>query len=339
MKAAFPSFAHPARLVAATIVVLLVAACSGRAPAESTPPTPPASALTTLPDVPSPPETTPQTRFVPNPPADGSSVCDRFTTVLDVGRVAAADITEASGLIASRAHPGVFWTHNDSGGDAAVYAIDDSGETLGVWALEGTFALDWEDIALGPGPEPGVDYLYVGDIGDNLAFRPDVTVHRFPEPDPTSSGLVTDAISLRLGYPIPSVDAEAMLVDPIDGDLVIVTKSSTGESVVLQASATSLGSDPIIPLFEIARLELGPGSFVTAADISPDGTMVALRGYDEVWMWARNERPLADTFLVPPCRAPATEEAQGESLAFTADGESYITISEGSNPTVWRVGP
>ena len=297
--------------------------------------------MTSLPTVTSVavPQTTPQTRFVPNPPDEGSSVCERFTIVRDVGAVAASNVTEASGLVASRTHAGVFWTHNDSGGDAAVYAMDDAGSALGVWTLDGTFALDWEDIALGPGPEPGIDYLYVGDIGDNLAFRPDVTVYRFPEPDPTQSGVVADAVSLRLGYPIPPVDAEAMFVDPIDGNLVIVTKSSTGESVVLQASATSLGSDPIIPLLEIARLQLGAGSFVTAADMSPDGTTIALRGYDEVWMWARNDRAIAEAFVAAPCSAPTTEEIQGEALAFTADGTAYVTISEGSNPTVWRVEP
>ncbi len=295
--------------------------------------------MTSLPSVTSVPPTTPQTRFVPNPPAEGATVCDRFTTVADVGSVAAAEITEASGIVASRAHPGVYWTHNDSGGDAAVYAIDETGASLGVWTLDGTFALDWEDIAIGPGPEPGLDYLYVGDIGDNLAFRPDVTVYRFAEPDPSVSGVVADAVSLRLVYPIPPVDAEAMLVDPIDGDLLIVTKSSTGDSIVLRAEATTVGSEPIIPLFEIARLQLGAGSFVTAADISPDGTMLALRGYGEVWMWARNDRSLAEAFTTDPCLAPATEETQGESIAFAADGTAYLTVSEGSNPTVWRVGP
>jgi hypothetical protein len=318
--------------------VALVSSCAGREPATSNSADSPAgSTMASLPSLTTVPETTPQTRFVPNPPAEGSSVCDRFGTIRNAGTVAAADITEASGIVASRTHAGFFWTHNDSGGDPAVYAMDATGAALGTWTLEGRFALDWEDIALGPGPEPGIDYLYVGDIGDNLAFRPDVTVYRFPEPDPTRTGVVTDAVSLRLGYPIPPVDAEAMFVDPIDGDLVIVTKSSTGESVVLQATATSLGSDPIIPLFEIARVELGAGSFVTAADISPDGTMIALRGYDEVWMWARNDRAIAEAFLAAPCTAPATEEVQGEALAFTSDGTAYVTISEGSNPTVWRV--
>ena len=89
---------------------------------------------------------------------------------------------------------------------------------------------------------------------------------------------------------------------------------------------------------EIAMLDLGAGSFVTAADISPDGTMIALRGYEEVWMWARNDRELSNVFSAEPCSAPSPVEVQGEALTFTADGSEYVTVSEGTNPTVWRVG-
>ena len=284
------------------------------------------------------PATTPQTRFTPNPPADGATVCDRFATITDAGIVATSDLTETSGVIASRRHAGVFWLHNDSGGDAAVYAIDGAGNELATWTLDGVNALDWEDVAIGPGPEPGIDYLYVADIGDNLAFRPDVTIHRFAEPDPTVSGVVTDTVALRLGYPMAATDAEALLVDPIDGDVVIITKTDTGRSAVLRASASGAGSDPIIAMSEIAMLDLGAGSFVTAADISPDGTMIALRGYEEVWMWARNDRELSNVFSAEPCSAPSPVEVQGEALTFTADGSEYVTVSEGTNPTVWRVG-
>ena len=82
--------------------------------------------------------------------------------------------------------PGVilvfFWTHNDSGGGAWLYAFDRSGQSLGRWAVPGARANDWEDIAAGPGPKRGESYLYIGDIGDNNSRRPYVTVYRIPEP-------------------------------------------------------------------------------------------------------------------------------------------------------------
>ena len=42
--------------------------------------------------------------------------------------------------------------------------------------------LDVEEVTLGPGPEDGADYLYVGDIGDNDSRRFEITVVRFKEP-------------------------------------------------------------------------------------------------------------------------------------------------------------
>ena len=85
-------------------------------------------------------------------------------------------IREASGIVASRRNPGVLWVHNDSGDMARVFAITASGEFLGVCNIAGATARDWEDIAIGPGPDPDQHYLYLGDIGDNQAKYPDVTV-------------------------------------------------------------------------------------------------------------------------------------------------------------------
>src|SRR5258706_16100224 len=38
--------------------------------------------------------------------------------------------SESSGVIASRKHPGVYWTHCDSGNDAAIYAITREGKFI-----------------------------------------------------------------------------------------------------------------------------------------------------------------------------------------------------------------
>jgi len=111
-----------------------------------------------------------------------SGDCPKFLAGQKVGTVQSALIKEASGLAASRKNPGVLWVHND-GGSPCVYAITPEGKLLGVYNLAGAKVRNWEDIAIGPGPEPNVDYLYVGDIGDNNAKRKDVTVYRIIEPN------------------------------------------------------------------------------------------------------------------------------------------------------------
>src|SRR5262249_7387635 len=108
--------------------------------------------------------------------------CPTYGPAVEAGTVDSDAIFEASGLVASRAHSGVWWVHNDSGDSARVFAISSEGALLGTFQLAGASAQDWEDIALGPGPKSGVDYLYLGDIGDNGEARENIVVWRLEEP-------------------------------------------------------------------------------------------------------------------------------------------------------------
>ena len=78
---------------------------------------------------------------------------------------------------------------------------------------------------------------------------------------------------------------------------------------------------------------------VTAADITADGGIIALRGYEQVWMWLRTESDIGTTFAAGPCSAPYPSERQGEALAFNATGSGYYTVSEGTHSAVNYVGP
>ena len=266
------------------------------------------------------------------------------------GLVAETRLTELSGLAGSRRYDDVLWAHNDSGGQPEVYAMREDGTALGAYPLDGATATDWEDIAAGPGPDATGDFLYVGDIGDNDAKRPSVTVYRVPEPDaePAPPGATLPGVeAIELTYPGGPSDAEALLVDPRTGDLVIVTKSLTGASRVLSAPAASLqpgapvamvdaGARPI-PISPTAGEGL-PGTMVTGGDVSPDGSLVVLRTYRSVLVFERgDDETLAEALLGEPCFGPQQEEAQGEAIAFTHDGSAYVTASEGTNVAIVRI--
>src|SRR5437867_2032775 len=95
----------------------------------------------------------------------GASAAPTFAGGVSQGTVAVAGLNEASGLVASRNNANVLWTHNDSGDSARVFALDTQGRKLGIYTLPGAANVDYEDIAIGPGPVTNVQYLYVGDIG------------------------------------------------------------------------------------------------------------------------------------------------------------------------------
>src|SRR5215216_4067774 len=75
-------------------------------------------------------------------------------------------ISESSGLAASTGHPGIVYTHNDSGHAAQIFALDAKGRTKATYTLDGVTARDWEGIALGK-DEQGRPAIFIADIGDN----------------------------------------------------------------------------------------------------------------------------------------------------------------------------
>jgi hypothetical protein len=263
--------------------------------------------------------------------------CSATITRENVGPLGDPDVKELSGIAASTRSPGVLWVHNDSGDSARIFAIGGNGRTRATYALSGATAVDWEDIARGPGPEGSS--LFVGDIGDNGAARPEIVVYRVREPevgdDPANATLDgVDALHLR--YPDGAHDAESLLVDPKSGELFVITKSLGGGPVGIYRAPSDL-PDTTNTLERVGTLALPAGlsNAVTGADISPDGSKVAVRTYASVLLWDRKSGVAIPTVLAgTPCRGPIPLELQGEAVGFRADSRGYVTVSEGSNPTL-----
>jgi hypothetical protein len=85
----------------------------------------------------------------------------------------------------------------------------------------------------------------------------------------------------------------------------------------------------------ILSLPAGDTNLATAADVSADGTEVAVRTYANVLVWHRDPaQPVASAFAALPCTGPVPNEVQGEAIAFRPDGRGYVTMSEGTRPTL-----
>ena len=73
---------------------------------------------------------------------------------------------------------------------------------------------------------------------------------------------------------------------------------------------------------------------MSAADLSADGTVLAVRMYATIWLFDRAPgQTVAEALMSAPCEAPSAPEIQGEAIALHLDGRGYTTISEGLNPT------
>jgi hypothetical protein len=262
---------------------------------------------------------------------EGLAVCDLYSTVEVTGAVESPELVEASGLTHSRTTPGVMWAHNDSRDGPRLYALGTDGSDLGIFEIPNAFAFDWEDIAAGPDANGIGSFIYVGDIGDNFAIRDGlITLHRVEDIDPAQlSDAFPNSVPIALSYPDGIFNAEALFIDPVDPAAYVITKSRT-EAFVYRGSIELVDGAAEMEL--VATLFLD--AEVSGADISADGSLIAFRGYNTVWMWHRTEgQTIAQALAAEPCEAPHPEERQGESIAIDSD-LSYWTVSEGTHKDI-----
>ncbi len=252
------------------------------------------------------------------------------------GTVTNPAITEASGIVASRTQPGIYWVHNDSGDSARIFAIDSTGATRATYNFSGVSAYDWEDIALGPGPISGVDYLYIGDIGDNSKIRPNIQIYRVREPA-VPAGIGTYALNgvdrIDLVYPNGARNAESLLVDPRNGEITVVMKRTSTEPIRVYRAPANAANGSTTTMTDVGLLAIpGTTSNATGIDMSRDAKTIALRTYANVYTFNVPSGATVQAALGSfPCAANATVEPQGEAIAFHPDDLGFVTLSEGTN--------
>lgn len=229
-------------------------------------------------------------------------------------------IKESSGLAASRIHPGVYWTHNDSDDGPYVYAVDSAtGKTVARITLTGIGKpRDVEAISLGPDGR-----LYAGDIGDNLGGSWNhVWIYRFPEPK-TLQDATLKAEQFTVKYADGPRNAEALMVHPVTGRVYIASKDEREGGLYEGPAALSASGTNTFR-------RIGDVPWVTDGAFSPDGGHLALRGY----LWAKtypwkDGRPAGDGESVA-----APWQGQAESVTYSADGSALMLGAEGAGSRV-----
>ncbi len=307
MQSTRPQLKHLTKLILSCVAVVLVGAC-GNTTREAFP------AVTTPTPVP----------------------CPTGSEGTQIGVVADESLDEISGMVVSRMNPGVIWVHNDSGDGARLYAIDTSGALVATFDLARISAFDIEDIAIGPGPDDGVSYIYLADIGDNVGKRTSVSIYRFREPnvDAGDTQTIKGVDELTASYPGPPRNAETLVVDPETGTPYVVTKADGDMSDIYEFRG------PVMEL--VATIDPASGRSLanpamTGGDAAPDGQSIILRTYGRAFLYRRPAgAPFVETFNSEPCSLPIALEPQGEAITFGPDADSYLTVSEFPNPPIYE---
>jgi len=256
------------------------------------------------------------------------------------GSLQTKEMDEISGIAASGINNDLYYAENDSGDTSRFFAINPSGKINSIIYFKGDPSLrlgvrDCEDIAVGPGPVAGKSYVYDGDIGDNYAQRKYLTVYRLEEQkswvSDTTKNVNARAVPINFKYPDGPKDAETLMIDPIGKLIYVVSKRK--DSVHVYTSPLLYKPNDTVMLTKRATLffkGIFPFKWITAGDISKDGTQIVLKDYVKVYYWKRRgHEPVWQTLQRKPKMIPYKMEKQGEAIGFTPNGEGYYTTSEG----------
>lgn len=259
---------------------------------------------------------------------------------------------EASGIAASRVHEDVLWLNND-GDEAALYAITARGARIARMRVTDVGVRDWEDIA--GYTLDGRHYLLLADTGDNGGLRKTLRLVAVEEPGQLREGAALKPAWIQdFRWPDGPRDCEALAVDPArDAILLISKKRQPPELFALPlrkrtagiAVARRIGLLNGVPQADAELQRRDPKTArlhgqVTAADVSPDGSTLAVLTYSNVLLYARSGK---QTWGEAVQRPPRVHEVplipQPEALGWNRNGTGLYATGEFSPAPLFYLTP
>jgi hypothetical protein len=247
-------------------------------------------------------------------------------------------LSETSGLLFLKEG---IWTFNDSGGEPALYRVDqERGSVIGKTLISNALNVDWEDITADEA------CIYVADVGNNFAWRDTVLIYRIPrnrlesgDSSVNHNGIISlsfeEEVELN-GRGYSSHDCEALFA--YKDSLYLFSKNWLDESTSVYVLPSEPGHYKLKPRYRYeARI------LVTGADLYPDQNEVALVGY-------RNYQPIVISYKFD--RDPALIRCGGkariyplklgrqvEGICFDASGNLMVSSERSvQKATLFKVG-
>jgi len=244
------------------------------------------------------------------PTTADAQLCKQWSEAVRIGELQ-VQLTEASGLAASRQFPGRLYHINDSGETGKFFITGMDGKDTRSVRINDFEPEDTEALSLGPCPgKDSISCLYLGDIGDNDVKRKSIEIVVVDEVR-NFSPTVKARSRLKLLYPDGPHDAESMAVHP-NGDIYILTKENPARLYKANPNAVQQTLTPV--------LTLQPGGKPTDMAISDDGMRLLVLTYMDAVEYSmdfKQQQKIRLNFL-----------QQQEGVAYLPGSRSFIYSTE-----------
>jgi hypothetical protein len=283
-----------------------------------------------------------------------------FGAALMVGRIQNARLVECSGMDASRVNNDLFWAINDGGNGPYLYAMGEDGRDRGRVRLAGAKNRDWEGLDTFMWHDRPM--ILIADVGDNHQRFGQYVLYVVEEPPLDDARLDTSAVidvawRIDFTYPDRNHDAEGVAVDPVNNEVLILTKRDEPPRLfALPLKATS--SSQLAVARQVAIIDRIPPPTIedrqqpygnyrsqpTALDLSGNGLLMAVLTYKHAYLFQRRPgEPWAKAFATGPALVPLPLPQavpllrQREAICFSMDGSSLLVSSEGEGAGIFRL--
>jgi hypothetical protein len=257
-------------------------------------------------------------------------------------------LSEASGMAASTIVENRLYHTNDTWTPSPNFFITDSaGQNLQTVTIKDVSnnprINDIEDMDVGACGDASC--LFIGDIGDNRANRPEINILVIEEFTEMPSSVPVKQY-LRVQYPDGPHDAESLAVHP-NGDIYVLTKEITSLLGTVPVKLYKLArerwenaGDEVLTLEFVANIDLFTLSgttvnifshIATGMDISNDGQRLLILTYGEVFEIAVDVSQLDGETIsteTPNKQIEVTTLLQQESISYASEGYSFFYTAE-----------
>jgi hypothetical protein len=245
-------------------------------------------------------------------------------------------LRECSGIVTLN-NGKTVWTHNDSGGETAIYEVNvATGQIIRTLQIDNVTNKDWEDLT-----HDSEGNLYIGDFGNNRQRRKDLCIYKVKQPTKHQKLLVrAEKITFQFAdqnaFPpkkkYRNYDCEAFF--HYKNQLYLFsknhTKSYSGFTKIYKMPDVT-GNYTVAPLDSFRTGRSMYASWITSAAISPDEKHVALLSSDKIFLFSDFQN---DAFFKGKCKKILLENfSQKEAICFQ-DNQTLLVADEKTIKTI-----